>query len=689
MSATEAVETRIARLRDEINRQRYLVHVLDQEDLSEAALDSLKHELTVLETEHPELITPDSPSQRVAGKPLEGFQKVEHGSRMLSLNDVFSFDELRAWQDRIVKLLGSTPTYYAEIKLDGFAISLIYQDGVLAQAATRGDGFVGEDVTMNVRTIESIPLRLAATTLPMAQAAFTGRFEVRGEVYISKDDFAELNAGQEAAGKPLFANPRNTAAGSMRQLDPMLAAGRRLRFFAYSIVTDLGQETHQQEHQIAEALGIPVEKHSKHCLTLAEVEDFLLHWEERRKALPYGTDGAVVNIQEEELFTELGVVGKAPRGSVAYKFSAEQATTVVRDIELRVGRTGAVTPTAILDPVKIAGSTVSRATLHNADEISRKDVRIGDTVVIQKAGDIIPEVLSVVMGLRPADSQAFTFPKEISGVPLVQRPGEVAHYIDVDALAELQASGVVFTDILKRQLEHFASRGAMDIEGMGEKVVSRLVDAGLLDSVSDVYRLTAETLLGVEGFAALSAKNLTEAIEASKVQPFARLLFGLGIRHVGAETARTIVTYLSESKVQALPEILAFLRAMSLGQFQELPDVGPVVGESLFKYFQNTESQGELDALIGLGLACSIAATAQTGTALAGKTLVVTGTLSRFSREEAEEAIRQAGGKAASSISKETDYLVAGEKAGSKMAKAEALDVAILDEATFMKLLEG
>ena len=703
---SQQATTRAKALRDEINRQRYLVHVLNHEEMSEAALDSLKHELTLLEATYPELVTPDSPTQRVAGEPLPGFQKVEHQTRMLSLNDVFSREELLAWGERITKLLGASPSsYHAELKLDGFAIALTYHDGLLVQAATRGDGYIGEDVTLNVRTIQAIPLRLEVMedTPPalraLAQRALQGRFEVRGEAYISKADFADLNIGQAERGLPLFANPRNTAAGSMRQLDPALAAARRLRFFAYALATDFGLQTHADEHAVAQALGIPVEPNSRVCNSLDEVWQFLQHWEERRKKLGYGTDGAVVVVNNCEEFRRLGVVGKAPRGSVAYKFAAEQATTRVLDIELRVGRTGALTPTAVLEPVLIAGSTVARATLHNADEIARKDVRIGDTVVLQKAGDIIPEVLQVVVGLRPEGSQPYRFPEEINGVPVVRREGEVAHYVDVSAIearvgeegaADTSGGHVVLTDILKRRLEHFASRGAMDIEGLGEKICAKLIDAGLVADFADLFRLTVPQVLGVEGFAEVSAKALLAAIESSKDQPFQRLLFGLGIRHVGAETARTIVAYLQEQGLHDLPLVLAHLRALTVEQFSELPDIGPVVGESLHRYFQSAPEQAVFDELLHLGLRCVVprAAAIRNGR-LTGKTLVVTGTLSRFSREEAEERIRQAGGKAGASVSGETSYLVAGEKAGSKLTKAEAMGVPVLTEEEFLHLLDG
>jgi DNA ligase (NAD+) len=692
---------RIDKLRHEIDHQRYLVHVLDRSDLSEAALDSLKHELSQLEQQYPDLITPDSPSQRVAGEVLPGFTKVQHQSRMLSLNDVFSFTELEDWNVRMQKLVDVRQLrdsgYYAELKLDGFAISLIYQDGLLVQAATRGDSMVGEDITQNIKVLETIPLRLQlapqANVEPVysfAQAALRGRCEIRGEVYIRKDDFEALNESQRAKGAAEFANPRNLAAGSMRQLDPALVRGRRLRFFAYSLIGEFGQTTHQQEHEIIAALGVPVERHSVFCKELAEVEQFLLHWEDARHKLPYGTDGAVVNVQDRALFTELGVIGKAPRAAVAFKFPAEQATTVVRAIELRAGRTGAVTPTAVMDPVRLAGTTVSRATLHNADEIARKDVRVGDTVVIQKAGDIIPEVLRVVEGLRPADSVPFVYPAELDGIALVRHGDDVAYYLATPS-----------DDMLKRRIEHFASRGCMDIDGLGEQAVVKLVDAGLVSDVADLYGVTVDQALTIEGYAEISARNLVEAISASKTRPLQRLLVGLGIRHIGVETSRTLCAALAD-KVRVMGDavgdfsqtgaplsvILPMLRAMSEEEFSALPDVGPVVAASLTSYFADAEEQLVLDELVAAGVEVPLVVGAgEVAGPLSGKSFVLTGTLATLSREEAGELIRAAGGKVVGSVSKETDYVVAGEKAGSKLTKAEQLGVAVLSEEELLTLV--
>jgi DNA ligase (NAD+) len=689
MHIPDDIRVRANKLQLEIQRLRYQVHVQNIEEISEAALDSLKHELSMLEAQYPDLITPDSPSQRVAGAPSQGFEKRQHAERMLSLNDVFSHDELGAWEQRMSSLVDHVGGYYAELKLDGFALSLVYESGKLVAAVTRGDGTTGDDVTANIKVIEAIPLVLREhhtddSVLAAAQArALNGRFEVRGEVYITAADFADLNASQAAAGLPLFANPRNTAAGSMRLLDPAAVAARKLRFFAYAVASadELGLVTHAQEHQVCDLLAIPVEQHSRACATLEEVEKFLEHWEHRRKNLSYGTDGAVINVMDRSVFARLGVVGKAPRGAVAYKFAAEQATTVVRDIILQVGRTGAVTPVAVFDPVQVAGSTVQRATLHNADEIARLDVRIGDTVVIQKAGDIIPEVLSVLTALRPDTAVVYKFPTRLHGAPIVRRVGEAAHYVD----------GYI-PEITQRAIEHFASRGAMDIDGLGGKAVAKLVQAGLVAAPVDLYRLKLDDILGLEGYAQQSAEQLLVAIEVSKQRPFERFLFGLGIRHVGAETARTIATGLRHhlgAGDHGAAACLSVLRTWRREDFLALPDIGEVVAESLTSFFADQALQSDLDAMVGLGVGVPLRGqvVGEVSDSLrdlvAGKTVVLTGTLSALSREVAAELLRAAGAQVSGSVSKQTDLVIAGEKAGSKLVQAEKLGVQVVGEEVF------
>lgn len=706
-------EIRIAALRREINHRREQIHIHNIEEISEAALDSLKHELTELEEAYPELITPDSPSQRVAGKPLDGFVKVKHLVRMLSLNDVFNLGEIEAWQGRISKLLDARQAellardgFYLEIKLDGFAISLIYEDGLLVQAATRGDGMVGEDVTANVRTIEAIPLRLNGG----GRVSVKGRIEVRGEVYISKKNFERINALQEKSGAVKYANPRNLAAGSMRQLDSNLTATRSLSFYGYAIVlpdtalVDLPDLTHEQEHQIITELGFPVEPHSRICFSAAEIWAFLEEWAEKRKKLAYGTDGAVININNKSVFDLLGVVGKAPRGALAFKFPAEQTTTTVLDIELQIGRTGVVTPVAVFAPVSLAGSTVSRATLHNEDEIRRKDIRIGDTVIIQKAGDIIPEVVEVVTGLRPEGSREFCYPESIGGLPLRRKEGEVGYYVDVSLVGELEGGELdsLFDVLVKRKIEHFASRAAMDITGLGEKVVGKLVELELVRDIPDLYRLDRAALGMVPGFAETSVNNLLTAISESKERVFEKFLFGLGIRHVGAETARTVTGFLRGMIAEMcgdartdLSSIIVILRAITLEQWMGLSDIGEVVANSLYSYFQSDGGYSRLMSLAELGVKAPIfaASTLAVGAAqngkVFGKTFVLTGSLESMTRDEASEKIRSLGGKTLESVSKNLDYLVAGEKAGSKLAKAEELGVLVLGEDEFLEMLQS
>lgn len=695
-------QQRIAQLKSEINYHRYLYHVLDRQEISQAALDSLKHELVKLETEFPEFLTPDSPSQRVSGEPLSGFLKVKHQERMLSLNDIFSFTELADWQDRLGKLQPNNlerlqkSGYFAEIKMDGLAVSLIYEDGTLQQAVTRGDGFVGEDVTQNIRTIEAIPLKLEPRQdNPYLNRALEGRFEVRGEVYLSKQDFQRLNTAQQALGLPTYANPRNLAAGSIRQLDPNVTAQRRLRFFAYIVVGDFGQQTHQQEHELAQALGIPVEPNSRYCQNLAEVEDFLRSWEEKRKSLDYGSDGAVINVNDNALRSELGVIGKAPRGVIAYKFAAEQTTTLVKDIELSIGRTGVVTPVAILDPVMLAGSQVARATLHNADEIARLDIRVGDTVVLQKAGDVIPDIVQVLLNLRPPDSQPFRYPSEINGVPIKRKDGQVAYYLDTNS-SNLQ-------QLIKRKLMHFVSREAMDIRGLGEQVINKLLERGLVNNIIDLYLIKEDQLLQLEGFADVSAQKLIAAIQKSKEQTFSRFLFALGIRHVGIETARTVESLVvdryrgEKTGWIGLTDILPILEQTTEAEFSDLADIGPVVGASLSQYFQDPLNKQQLDRLKTLGVEGRIyfeTSTEEAATYLklypravqfANKKIVLTGTLDHFKREELEDLIRFVSGKPGQTVSKETDLLIVGEKPGSKLEKAKALGVEIWDEATLLE----
>lgn len=660
MKKAEA-EQRILKLRELINDYRYHYHVLDESIMSEAAADSLKHELSELEKEFPELITPDSPTQRVAGKALDKFEKVTHAERMISLADVFSEDEVREWVNSNEKLAGPIQEYFTDIKMDGLACALHYEGGLLVQAVTRGDGLVGEDVTMNVRTIENIPLRIPEL----------GKVEARGEIVIFKKDFEELNAKQKRAGEKPFANPRNLAAGSIRQLDPKIAASRKLRFMAYDLVTP-NLPKHSEAYVKLRELGFRTSGEDKVFTKLTDVFAEIKHLETYRQGLPFNTDGMVIKINDRAVYQKLGIVGKTPRGAVAFKFPAEEATTIVKDIVISIGRTGAATPVAIFDPVQLAGSTVQHASLHNADEIARLDVRIGDTVVIYKAGDIIPQVKEVLITLRPATAQPFDYLAALKAqYPELEfeRPaGEVVYRVKGES-SDL---------ILKRAIEYYASKSALDIDGLGEKNVEALVDTGLVKSLPDLYRLTAARVAQLERFGELSAKNLVQAITNSKTPPLNKFITALGIRHVGTQTATTLARGFGNL------EKLELATAEDLLQMQ---DIGKVVAESILAYFADEDNLKMLSELKELGV--SPVAVKLDGLPLVGKSYVVTGTLASMGREAAEDRLRNLGATVTGGVTKKTTALIAGEKPGkSKTDKAAKLSIPIITEADLLKILE-
>lgn len=662
---------RIAKLRTVINHHRYVYHVLDREEISEAALDSLKHELSELETAFPDLVTPDSPTQRVAGTALKAFTKIRHQRPLLSLNDAFSEKEVQEWEQRNRKVIGSSPfSYYAEVKMDGLALSLVYEQGVLKVAATRGDGVVGEDVTNNIKTIDSVPLSLAIDRLPeKLRAKARGRVEIRGEVFLPRPAFEALNKRQAKLGQPLFANPRNAAAGSIRQLDPKVSAERGLDFFAYDLLGDFGETTHEERHALASILGCKVNPHSERCATLKDVFAYYKKIEKLRPKLPYQIDGTVININENVLFQKLGVIGKAPRAAIAYKFPAEQATTVVDDILIQVGRTGALTPVAVLQPVQVAGTTVSRASLHNADEIERLDVHIGDTVIIHKAGDIIPEVVQVVDGLRPRNAKKFQMPKNcpVCGKSVHRKEGEAIHFCTNQDCPARHHEG----------LYHFVSRTAFDIDGLGPKIIDQLVGTGLVREPADLFHLQEQDLLPLDLFGEKKASNVIRSIAQKKNVPLAKFLYALGIRHVGEETARSLALHFGT---------LAKVRKAEIETLQSVPDIGDVVAKSIADYFTKSSNQKIVDHLLTAGVHVQNAEHKSAGT-LAGSIFVVTGTLHGMSREEAEQKIREDGGKVSSSVSKNTSYVVAGENAGSKLAKAQKLGVPVLTERDLLRML--
>lgn len=667
-----AARARLAVLRRAIDEYRYQYHVLDKLDISEAALDSLKHELAQLEADYPDLITPDSPSQRIAGRPLPKFTKVTHRQRMFSLADVFSLDELRAWDERWRKLRPSAKTdYLVDLKLDGLAITLTYERGLLIQAATRGDGFTGEDVTANVKTMESVPLKLRTDQLPAAlkKRVVEGRVDIRGEAVMLKKDFTALNQAQTAVGRPAFANPRNVAAGSIRQLDPAMTATRRLTFFAWELVTDLGQPTLRDAYATLRQLGVKCNPEARACSTLDELETFYRRIERQRENLPFWIDGVVVKLNDRRLHDDLGFIGKTPRAAVAWKFSAAQATTVVENIIVQVGRTGALTPVAHLRPVSVAGTTVARATLHNADEIARLGVRVGDTVIIQKAGDIIPEVTTVLTKLRPAGTKAWRMPRRcpICRQPVSRKEGEAIAYCRNRRCPARQ----------REHLYHFASRRAFDIDGLGPSTVDTLVEENLVREPADFFRLRADDVIGLPLFAEKKSANLVQAIQARRTVNFDRFIFSLGIRHIGEETARALARHFGT---------LDKLQRATLDRLLAVPDVGPIVAQSVADFFADPHHRASVEHLAGLVTPTPVAKAP--GGPLAGKTVVVTGMLATMNREEAEEAIRRAGGKTAGSVSAKTAYIVVGREPGSKADRARRLKVPILTEPEFRRLVK-
>lgn len=664
--------SRLNEIKKLLSKYSYEYYALDQPSVSDAVYDSLMSELKQIEAAHPAWITPDSPTQRVGNKLSDGFAKVRHPRRMVSLNDVFDKDDVVAWVNRIDKLLpAENHEFFADIKMDGLACALIYIDGIFTQAVTRGDSFVGEDVTNNVRTIKNVPLRLHETK--GYEIFLRGRTEIRGEIIMLKKDFTALNEQQRAAGKPEFANPRNLAAGTIRQLDPKLVAERPLRFRGYDIIRDDADDvpTNSFAYQALTALGITRNKQASVFTDIAGVMNFVNEWDEKRQKLPFNTDGLVIKINDRMRFDELGLVGKNPRGAVAYKYAAEQATTIVRDIVISIGRTGAATPVAVFDPVVVAGTTVQHASLHNADEIARLDVRRGDTVVVFKAGDIIPQIEAVLVELRPKDTRPIDYPAELA------RQYPELKFVRPEGEAVYRVKGLSDPLILKRALKHFASKGALDIDTLGEKNVEALVDAELVRDLADIYTLAKEQLLTLERFADISAQKLIDAIAAKKQPPLERFVYGLGIRHVGAQTAIDLVNHF---------ESLDKLAQAGIDELQSVDGVGVVVAESIMAWFADEDNAVLLEKFTLLGVTPIYKA--KRGE-LAGKSFVITGTLQSMSRDQAAEKIRALGGTFQTSVGKDTTYLVAGGKVGaSKLAKAERYGTKVIDEAAFMKIVK-
>ena len=664
---SKETKERVLQLRKSINHHRYLYHVLDTQEISEAALDSLKYELANLEKQYPELVTPDSPTQRVAGAPLLKFEKIQHVVPQWSFDDAFTEEDIRAFDERVrrtlVKELGEehVPTYTVELKIDGFKIVLTYKKGVLETAATRGDGRVGENVTQNVKTIESIPLSLEESTEDII---------VEGEIWLAKKDFAALNKEREKNGEPLFANPRNVAAGTIRQLDTAAVARRKLQAFVYDIAqsNETVPKTQYEELQRLQKLGFKVNGHFALSRSIEEVISFWKKWQTKGNKEEYWLDGIVVKVNERRYQDVLGYTGKGPRFAIAFKFPADQVTTVVEDIQLQVGRTGVLTPVAHLRPVSVAGSIVARATLHNEDQIKKLDVRVGDTVILQKAGDIIPEVLQVLLELRPKGTKPFLFPKKcpVCGSDTERVPGEAAYRCKNKNCFARRA----------RSLHHFVSKHALDIRGLGPQVVDLLIESDLVASPADFFDLSKDELAALPRMGEKSAEKLVEGISAARTVTLPRFFIALGIPHVGEETAEDIANHFGTVEK---------VREATVEELQKVPGIGDIVAVSVAEWFHEAYNATLTDKL--LERITVTPAVRKSSQKLADKTFVVTGTLVTMSRDEAKEKIRQAGGSVSSSVSAKTSYVVAGTDPGSKYEKAQELNVPILSEDSFIKLL--
>jgi len=666
--SSPAIEKKIEALREKIRHHEYRYYVLDDPEISDAEFDALMNELKRIEAEHPQLVTPDSPTQRVGGKPREGFVKAKHSSPMLSLDNAYSEEELRDWERRVHELSGRTDLeYFCELKLDGMSLALVYKDGHLERGITRGDGNIGEDVTLNVRTVRSVPLAISKDKLK--KAGIPADFEVRGEMLMPLAAFRKMNEERERQGLAVFANPRNFTAGTVRQLEPSITAQRRMDFFAYMLLRD-GRTYFDRQSKAMDALelaGFKVNPNRKLAKNLEEVWKFIQSWEAKRESLPYEIDGIVIKVDRTAWQRELGFTGKAPRWAIAYKYAARGGVTQIENIVPQVGRTGKLTPVAWLKPVPIGGTTVSRATLHNMDEIERLGVKIGDWVEVERGGDVIPKVVKVVEDAgqnneHPRGDKQFRMPEHcpVCGGNVVRTPGEVDHRcVNANCPAKLQGT-----------ILHFASRHVMDIDGLGEALVNQLTERGLVKNVADLYKLTKDDLLQLERMGEKSAENVLAEIEASKKLPLERVIYGLGIRFVGERTAQFLAEHFG-----SLDEIMK----ASAEQLEEVNEVGPRIAESIVEFFGDEHNRKLVSDLRRAGLAFS-GQKKEKGTKLAGKTFVLTGTLARHTRDEAKKMIEDAGGRVSGSVSKKTDYVVAGSDAGSKLDKARELRVSVIGE---------
>jgi DNA ligase (NAD+) len=665
----ENLQKRIKKLRDQIRKHDYLYYVLNQPEISDRQYDKLFAELKDLEQAHPELITPDSPTQRVSGQPLEGFAAVRHAIPMLSMDNTYSADELRAFDERIRKQLGGEDyDYVVELKFDGLAVSLRYENGRLVTAATRGDGEVGDDVTANVRTIKAVPLAL------LDGGGIPAILEVRGEVYMPTKSFIELNKHRSQTGEPVFANPRNAAAGSLKLLDARITAARNLSFFAYAAgeVSEPLAQTHYETLQNFKQFGLPVNPHNAKAGDIEQVIDICFSWSEKRLTLDYKTDGMVIKINRFDQRDALGATGRAPRWCISYKFAAERAQTTIESIDVQVGKSGILTPVANLVPVQLAGTTVKRASLHNFDELARLDARCGDTVLIEKAGEIIPQVVEVEKELRPAGAVPFKVPAKCpncGSAVAKDKEGVYIRCVNPDCLGQL-----------KERLRYFAGRDQMDIENLGPALIEQLVESGLVKNFADLYKLQKSDLMTLERMGEKSAENVIAAIEKSKARPLWRLVAALGIRHIGGQSADILAEHFGS---------LDALMAADVEALQTVEQIGPKIAESVYEYFRNPANRAVIEGLLTAGVRPEQPKKVRRAGELAGKTIVVTGTLEKFTRPQIEQAIKQAGGKPSSSVSKKTDFVLAGKEPGSKLDKARQLGVKVMDEKQFQEIIKG
>ena len=680
----QQVKQRIEKLKELIRHHRYLYHVLDEQEISDAAFDSLKHELYILEQQHPEFITSDSPTQRVGGEALKEFKKIEHKIPMLSIEDVFSEKELGDWENYLKRLAPELQfEYFAELKIDGFAVALIYNKGLFLSGATRGNGKIGEDVTQNLKTIESIPLELhlhkeLSPNLnhlgeKIKELIKRGRVEIRGEVYMDKADFNKFNQYRIKNSLSAFSNPRNLAAGSIRQLDPKLAASRPLKFLAYNLITNAGQTKHSEEHQILPILGFKTDP-GKICKNINEAIVFFKEVEQKREKLPFQIDGVVISLNNNELFQKLGVAGKSPRAIRAFKFSPKQATTKVLDIRVQVGRTGAITPVAALEPVQVSGVIITRATLHNEDEIKRLGIKIGDTVIIERAGDVIPAISRVLSELRSGREKPFFFPKNCPVCETkLTRSEEKAIWRCPNQNCQARK---------RENFYHFVSKKAFDIDGLGPQIIEQLIDENLISQPFEIFQLKEGDLVPLERFGEKKAANIIKAIEKSKEINLDRFIYSLGIRHAGEETAVDLANHFGS---------IDKLKKSSKEELEKIPNIGGKISESIHNWFQSKRNQKYIEDLKGVGIKIVNSASGKVlaeGKKLKGRVFVLTGSFKKMSREQVKEKIRLLGGNVSNSISNRTNYLVLGENPGSKLEKARKLGIKTLEEKEFLEMLK-